>query len=340
MVTTGTYTHVVKACTNAGETSQARDLLAEMRANGMPVKRATVAMVEKCADRRSGRGPTRETWQPPAATMTGNELEQRWSPAAAGRDGVELAQPSTATAAAADDADASRMDHAGNDSFSPATPASSSAGGGGDGAGAVSISPPPSPQQTPPPTAAAAAAVASPKSARVRNVKQFLLAVGSHSRNRRYAEIVADLDAAMADPRTKVSMRMYEGCLYGLASGGKWVEALAVLEKMQAVGLKPNSSCVTGAIKACGKANPPKWGLALSLLRGLEEPEVRRERGLCAPPPGTCGLAGPLKPCRPFVSAAVPWFLSPLLLLLPVVILRFCTYTTVLLPAVLSCCPD
>lgn len=69
-------------------------------------------------------------------------------------------------------------------------------------------------------------------------------------------------------------MRMYESCLVGLASGGKWVEALAVLERMQGAGLKPNPPCLTAAIKACAKANPPKWGLAISLLQGLDEPWV------------------------------------------------------------------
>ncbi|CAM9217907.1 unnamed protein product [Hapterophycus canaliculatus] len=234
MVTVGTYTHVVKACTNAGEISEARALLSEMRSNGMHVKRATVMMVEKRAERRGGGGRfggTSPTAVPYLETVA-SEAERLLSPAWQG-DGVDFPRRPSAAAAAADDANA-------------------------------------------PSKAAAAAAVGppSPKSARVRNVKQFLLAMGSHSRNRRWAEIVADLDAAMADPRTKVSMRMYEGCLYGLASGGKWEEALAVLEKMQEVGLKPNSSCVTGAIKACGKADPPKWGLALSLLGGLEEPEV------------------------------------------------------------------
>lgn len=67
---------------------------------------------------------------------------------------------------------------------------------------------------------------------------------------------------------------MYESCLVGLASGGKWVEALAVLERMQGAGLKPNPPCLTAAIKACAKANPPKWGLAISLLQGLDEPSV------------------------------------------------------------------
>lgn len=69
-------------------------------------------------------------------------------------------------------------------------------------------------------------------------------------------------------------MRMYESCLTGLASGGRWVEGLAVLERMQGVGLKPNPRCLTAAIKACARASPPKWGLALSLLQGLEEPWV------------------------------------------------------------------
>ncbi|CAM9279727.1 unnamed protein product [Scytosiphon promiscuus] len=265
MVTNGTYSHVLKACTNAGEISQARALLSEMRSIGMHAKRATVAMVEKRAERQGG-GLSQGTSPPGtanAASVAAGEAERRWS-SAAGWDGGD---------------DASGTEQARRDDLFPATAVSSfaSSAAGAD-AGSVSFSPPPSPRQSPPTTVASAAAgsssPSSPKSARVRNVKQFLLAIGSHSRNRRWAEIVADLDAAMADPHTKVSMRMYEGCLYGLASGGKWVEALAVLEKMQEVGLKPNSNCVTGAIKACGKANPPKWGLALSLLRGLEKPEV------------------------------------------------------------------
>eukprot|EP00903_Cladosiphon_okamuranus_P010892 g10288.t1 len=133
-----------------------------------------------------------------------------------------------------------------------------------------------------PSTAASAAARLSGGSAemlatrppRSRAVKDFIRGAGSHSRNGRWSEILSDLDKAMADPNTKVSMRMYESCLVGLASGGKWVEALAVLERMQGAGLKPNAPCLTAAIKACAKANPPKWGLALSLLQGLDEPWV------------------------------------------------------------------
>lgn len=105
-------------------------------------------------------------------------------------------------------------------------------------------------------------------------MKDFLKSTGSHARNRRWTEILSDLDRAMANPDIKVSMRMYEACLRALASGGKWIEALAVLERMQGVGLQPPSRTVTGAIRACANAKPPKWGLAMSLLQGLEQPEV------------------------------------------------------------------
>lgn len=283
IVTTGTYTHVVKACTNAGEITQARDLLTEMRANGMHVKRATVAMVEKRADSRGSRDRRSQehTTRPPAsAVYTSGDADGRWSPQAAGGDGAEFSPPRSASGT---------VETREDDDFCPAPAGPFSADAGADAGRSVSFSS--SPRQNPSiTTTATGSASSSPPSTRVRNVKQFLLAIGSHSRNRRWAEIVADLHAAIADPRTKVSMRMYEGCLYGLASGGKWVEALAVLEKMQALGLKPNSSCVTGAIKACGKANPPKWGLALSLLRGLEEPEVRSECVIFCPSlPPSCG---------------------------------------------------
>lgn len=105
-------------------------------------------------------------------------------------------------------------------------------------------------------------------------VKAFLRVVGNHTKSRRWDAIVRELEDVTSDPATKVSMRMYEGCIAGLATGGRWVEALSVLEMMQGAGLVPAASCVTAAIRACAKATPPRWGLGLSLLRGMEGPDV------------------------------------------------------------------
>lgn len=221
-VTTGTYTHVVKACTNAGEISQARALLNEMRSNGMPVKKGTVAMVEKQFEKRR----TQRSWRESSPVASG-------SPATARGDG------GMGGVAATSSSSSSWTDPLGQE------------------------------QSPPPPSLSSSSRVP-----RARPVKHFLRTTGSHARHKRWAEILADLDRAMADPNTKVSMRMYEACLMALASGGKWVEALSVLERMQGVGLKPDSRRVTGAIKACANGKPPQWGLALSLLRGLEHPEV------------------------------------------------------------------
>lgn len=241
IVTAGTYSHVVKACTNAGEISQARSLLDEMRENDMPVKKGTVAMVEKKAERRSVGYRPRSASPPPA--QPGGEAAPHDSPFPEAAPDTEYVNASV--------------------SWTQQVPRSDAA------FPAVASDAPPPAASTP-----AAAVEPSPRP-RVHAVKHFLRSVGSHSRHRRWAEMLSELDHAIADPNTKVSLRMYEGCLAGLASGGKWVEALSVLEKMESAGLKPSSRCVTAATKACAKANPPKWGLALSLVRGLEEPEVR-----------------------------------------------------------------
>ncbi|CAM9836581.1 unnamed protein product [Ectocarpus sp. 4 AP-2014] len=240
VVTAGTYCHVVKACTNAGEISQARSLLDEMRENDMPLKKGTVAMVEKKAERRSLGHRPRSASSPPA--QPGGEAAPHDSPYPEAAPDTEYANASASWTQQVPRSDAAFL-------------------------GVASDAPLPA-ASTP-----AAAVEPSPRP-RVHAVKHFLRSVGSHSRHRRWAEMLSELDHAIADPNTKVSLRMYEGCLAGLASGGKWVEALSVLERMESAGLKPSSRCVTAATKACAKANPPKWGLALSLVRGLEEPEV------------------------------------------------------------------
>ncbi|CAM9889222.1 unnamed protein product, partial [Ectocarpus fasciculatus] len=236
-VTAGTYRHVVKACTNAGEISQARSLLDEMRENRMPMKRGTLAMVEKKAAEALRVGHRPRSASPPPA-QAGGEAAPHDSPYTAAAPDTEYANASASW---------TQRDLR-NDAVLPAV---------------ASVAPP----------RAVDAVEPSPRP-RVQAVKRFLRSVGSLSRHRRWAEMLAVLDDAIADPNTKVSLRMYEGCLAGLASGGKWVEALSVLERMESSGLKPSARCVTAATGACAKANPPKWGLALSLVRGLEEPEV------------------------------------------------------------------
>lgn len=105
-------------------------------------------------------------------------------------------------------------------------------------------------------------------------VREFIKRIGEHSKARRWNEIGRELEKARLDPDMKVSMRMYESCITGLALGGKWSEAIGVLEKIHEAGLTPNTRCVTEVIRACARSNPPRWGMAVSLLRGLKEPDV------------------------------------------------------------------
>lgn len=105
-------------------------------------------------------------------------------------------------------------------------------------------------------------------------VREFIKRIGVHSKAKRWNEIGRELEKARLNPEMKVSMRMYESCITGLALGGRWSEAIEVLEKIHEAGLTPNTRCVTEVIRACARSNPPRWGMAMSLLRGLKEPDV------------------------------------------------------------------
>lgn len=230
VVTAGTYTHVVKACTNAGEVEEARSLLDEMRANGMRVKQGTAAMVDKMAERRSaqrsrnGPLPRAATRAPPSsaaaqpshgATTPPQAAAASWTdvlpttpddPSAEAPPAIDHYQP---LRPAVEEPSATSADMPDPSAAEPTTDSDGAAGNADATAVAspsVAIVPPL------PPTGATAAARLSERAAemlaarppRSRSVKDFIRGVGGHSRNGRWAEIVSDLDKAVADPNIKV----------------------------------------------------------------------------------------------------------------------------------------
>lgn len=309
VVSAGSYAHVIKACINAGEVSQAEALLEEMRAADVHVKSRLAALVAKHVERRKQQGGWNESARvsvPPTAMPTttpatasttgptapttasslaatelyGTALTPRDDPPSAwlrtetepiaalgsysGSDMSAADQPNSpprpGRESGQNNADTSSIYKSSQTGASASThPALSwdaqqqQARGGDGGSGGVGDG--------------------RKKSPRVA-VKTFLRTVGNHAKSRRWGAIVRELEDVTSDPNTKVSMRMYEGCIAGLATGGRWVEALSVLEMIQGAGLIPAASCVTAAIRACAKASPPRWGLAMSLLRGMKEPNV------------------------------------------------------------------
>lgn len=248
IVTGGTYTHVVKACTNAGEIGEARALLDEMRSNGMPVKKGTIAMVELQAERRSAQVERRSAQRPRdgggfssasdaappdtrgvvaaprAIRAPGGGVNPAWQQQGAAPAWSDALPTTTACPSgtpppasvyhqnlrpAADD-----EEEAGTSTDTVSWPAAE-ANTGSDGAAAAAAASPSVATTVPPPpsspdTAAAvrpsarAAEMLAARPPRARSVRDFIQAVGSHSRNRRWAEILAGLDSAMADPNTKV----------------------------------------------------------------------------------------------------------------------------------------
>lgn len=241
-----TYNHVIKACIHAGEVSQAEALMEEMRAAGIHVKSGVAAMVEKRAAQRRGRGSWTELLGASATTAPYEGVEAPAPDGRHARAAVQNGPVSDNTDVVAGwprvhspDRDAGRTVAGARDTW----PIASLYGTARN-----------SPRRT--------------------SVRLFLRAVGEHTKRRRWSYIVRELEAATADPGVKVSMSMYHGCLAGLSTGGKWAEAIDVLEKMHEAGLAVDSRCVTAAIRACAKAQPPRWGMAVSLLRGLKEPQV------------------------------------------------------------------
>jgi len=53
------------------------------------------------------------------------------------------------------------------------------------------------------------------------------------------------------------------------AKAGRWQEAIALLEGMEAHGLEPNAVVFTAAITACGRAK--QWKKALELFHTMEK---------------------------------------------------------------------
>ena len=232
----GTYAQVVKACLNAGELAPAEELVDEMRASGIYVKRSTQAMIEKHKENRGGPRSRSDSSRAPSPWTSGI-LENR--PAGHVRQNKQQQEQEQQATADPDETGETHLATASEITPSDAFDAPPSV--------------PSRPRQT---------------------TREFLKRVGRNARARRWAEIGRELDEARMDPEVKVSMRMYEGCIAALASGGRWSEAIGVLENIHEAGLTPNAKCVTAAIRACARGEPPRWGMAVSLLRGLKEPDV------------------------------------------------------------------
>ena len=310
-VKSGTYAHVIKTCINAGEVSQAEALLEEMRAADVYVKSRVAALVAKHVERRKQRGdvdePAAKCAPPRTSLLLTTPTTARRQTATTittatttvtGPIGAPLSpgdQPLPAwvrtetepVSVLGPSSSGDGMSAANQPSSSPFTTreteqVSVDAGSicTSSQAGAASPTYPPlswdvhqqQQQQQSVRGGGSGRGEGRAKSPRVA-VKAFLRVVGNHTKSRRWGAIVRALEDVTSDPATKVSMRMYEGCIAGLATGGRWVEALSVLEMMQGAGLVPAASCVTAAIRACAKATPPRWGLGMSLLRGMEEPD-------------------------------------------------------------------
>lgn len=262
-VNTATYTHVIKACTNAGEFGEAESLMDEMRDAGIHVKSGTMLMVKSQRDRRRGQASRREFGN---GNPTASYDRTRGEPTAGFQD-----EPAFVAREDVGFATTTRESSTlGENIMAVAGRATGDAWGqrswGVDG-GATER------QTARERTSRRTVASPPPPPPRV-STKAFLRGVGEHVKSQRWSQIVVELDEAIADPNRKVSKRMYEGCIAGLSVGGRWEDAIGVLEKLQAAGLTPDSRCVTAAIRACARSRPPRWGMAVSLLQGLEEPEV------------------------------------------------------------------
>lgn len=259
IVNSAVYTHVIKACTNAGEFSQAESLMDEMREAGVYVKSGTKALVTKQRERRRGQ-TSRKDFRSPTANYGRTQDDCN---AGFGVEPVFLAREDVGIAATGESSPMGEE----NIAFPRETGEAweeRSQDANGDSASAVHTTGQKTTRES-----AERRVVSTRMSANA-----FLRCVGVHARHQRWPEIVRELDEAIANPNTKVSRRMYEGCIAGLSIGGRWTEAIGVLEKLQTAGLTPDSRCVTAAIRACARSDPPRWGIAVSLLQGLKKPEV------------------------------------------------------------------
>lgn len=238
-IRSGAYTQVIKACLNAGEIAQAEDIMDEMRAGGIHVKSSTLAMVTKYRESRSrGRGVRSNSGLAPSS----------WASSI-------IAEPRPA------DQSSLRQEHRHHQQRDTVE------------SGDTNTEPqPPAVDKT---SWSAGSSLEPSVNLRQRQVvREFIKRIGEHSKARRWDEIGRELEKARLNPAMKLSMRMYESCIAGFALGGRWSEAIGVLEKIHEAGLTPNTRCVTEVIRACARSNPPRWGMAVSLLRGLKDPDV------------------------------------------------------------------
>lgn len=270
VVSSWPYVHVIKACSISGEVAQAEALLDEMQASGLFVKEGIRTMVARLKRKRR-----HQTWRDKApdagtAALTSRQAEKRAAFAGPPRAAPDRRETESLSAAAVSspgeqeatvvngDAIASSEESPKSPAWSESVTTRATSGGG---------NPTPDTDRAPRHEGAARKKV-------VRlHAKSLLRNVGQHERFGRWSDIVLDLETAVADPGIKVSMRMYAGCITALANGGRWAEAMRVLEMLLGNGLEPDTRCVTAAIRACARSDPPRWGMALSLFQGLSEPD-------------------------------------------------------------------
>lgn len=257
IVNSAIYTHVIKACTNAGEFSQAESLMDEMREAGVYVKSGTKSLVTKQRERRRGQ-TSRKGFRSPTANSDRTQDDYN---AGFKDEPVFLAHEDVGIAATRESSPLGEKNIALPRATAEAWEERSQDANGGSSVHTMG-------QQT------SRESAERPFVSTRGSSNAFLRSVGAHAKRQRWLEIVRELDEAIANPNMKVSRRMYEGCIAGLSIGGRWTEAIGVLEKLQTEGLTPDSRCVAAAIRACARSNPPRWGIAVSLLEGLKKPEV------------------------------------------------------------------
>lgn len=79
---------------------------------------------------------------------------------------------------------------------------------------------------------------------------------------------------AIDNPAAKVTMLMYEAGIKSAARGGLLDEAMNVLGWIRKAGLRPSSTCLVWAIRACGRAPVVNVPLALALLKEMDPPDI------------------------------------------------------------------
>ena len=78
-------------------------------------------------------------------------------------------------------------------------------------------------------------------------------------------------DACLAT--TGLNVHCYTAAAQAYASGGRWQEATALLERMRMDRVRPNARTYTAVLSACGPLK--RWRQALELLQGMQQEGVR-----------------------------------------------------------------